>query len=167
MPGFPAAFAFSAVFLACAAEAPAPPSSPATTTVEIAQAAAELTSTRVVSTTTPSADPSSPPPASPPTSGLRATVAMKLEGDLAPDAVVQAINTQLTELKKCVAVIRATDGVVGSLNLQVTIAKDGKVVTELQSPVNDNAKRCVLDGARGWVVKGAGSGKAMLLLNLE
>jgi hypothetical protein len=92
---------------------------------------------------------------------------MRLEGNLAADEIVRAINTQLADLQKCVAAIRATDGVVGSLNLEVMIAKDGKVVTELQSPVNDDAKRCLLDGARGWVVKGAGSGKAMLLLNLE
>ena len=92
---------------------------------------------------------------------------MQLEGNLTPGEIVRAINTQVTDLQRCVAVIRATDGVVGSLNLQVTIAKDGKVVTDLQSPVNDDAKRCLLDGVRGWVVRGAGSGKAMLLLNLE
>jgi hypothetical protein len=92
---------------------------------------------------------------------------MRLEGNLAVNDVVRVINTQVAELQRCVATIRETDGVVGSLNLQVTIAEDGKVVTELQSPVNDDAKRCLLDGARGWVVPGAGSGKAMLLLNLE
>ena len=92
---------------------------------------------------------------------------MKLEGNIAADRIVPAINTQLGALQPCVAVIRATDNVVGSLNLRVTIATDGKVTTELQSPVNDNAKRCLLDGASRWIVKDAGAGKAMLLLNLE
>jgi hypothetical protein len=98
---------------------------------------------------------------------LRATTAMKLEGDVVTDKLVLAINSELGDLQRCAPMIRATDNAVGSINLELTIAKNGKVKTDLQSPVNDAAKHCLVDGMRAWVVKGAGTGKAMLLLSLE
>ena len=54
-----------------------------------------------------------------------------------------------------------------SLNLQVTIAEDGKVTPDLQSPVNPDAKKCILDAVKAWSVRGAGVGKAMVLLSIE
>jgi Lon protease-like protein len=168
----PAALVLSTCILACAIEASAPASSPATVTVEMPSASASAFTPvpKIVPTTTPRAASSSAPTMATTkttTTGLHAAGALKLEGDVAAVELARAINTQVAELQRCVPIIRATDGVVGSLNLQVLIAKDGKVATELQSPINDDAKRCLLDGARGWVVRGAGAGKAMLLLNLE
>ena len=115
----------------------------------------------------PSSAAASPRVAGPPLTGLHATAAMKLEGNVDADKLVAAINTQVTALQRCVSVIRTSDKVVGSLNLQITLAQDGKVATELQSPLNAAAERCMLDGVGAWRVTGAGTGKAMLLLSLE
>jgi hypothetical protein len=165
--------------LACAPAPSAPPASldappivdAPTTAIALAPAPAPLPQA--------ASSAASPPPVAPPSSasppavagpalaGLHATASMKLEGNVDADKVVPAINTQVAGLQRCVALIRTTDKVVGSLNLRITIAQDGKVATELQSPVNASAQRCLLDGARTWSIKGAGAGKAMLLLNLE
>lgn len=163
------ALALSSSLLACGADVPpaaTPPPPLLTSQAAAAVVASALPSLPQVATS-PTASPSSAAIAGPPVSGLHATAAMKLEGDVDTDKIVPAINTQVAALQRCVAAIRATDKVVGSLNLEITVAEGGKVKTDLQSPVNPAAKTCLLDGVRAWSVKGAGAGKAMLLLNLE
>lgn len=92
---------------------------------------------------------------------------MRLDGRLGTDQLVASINGQLEPMQRCVALIRETDQVVGSLNLRLTVAPGGRVSSELQSPVNDQAGRCLDEGMRLWRVQGAGQGSAMLLLMLQ
>ena len=91
---------------------------------------------------------------------------MPMSGSLDDDVLITVINGQLGPLDRCVALIRKTNKVVGSLNLRVTVTADGNSTTELQSPLDDEAKRCVLDGIRDWRIRGAGHGDAMVLLEL-
>jgi hypothetical protein len=87
-----------------------------------------------------------------------------MDGDLDKQAVIDAVNRKSQALGSCVAVIRTTDSVVGSLNVQVT--SDGQQTKfELQSDVSDAAKKCVLSALEGVSVKG--KGRAMVLLTLE
>lgn len=113
----------------------------------------------------PNACPDASKPSAPPR--LRATAGLKMEGDLDDKKLVAEANKQIEAVSKCAPIVRKTDGVVGSLNLQVTIAKDGKVTPDLKSPVNPDAKKCILEAVKAWSVKGAGAGKAMVLLSIE
>jgi hypothetical protein len=164
----------SGSLFACASAPPLPQVEPEPVAAKPAQAVAAPSSdappSQATSQLTPAPTPKATSVAAPaqgkPATGLRATAGMKLEGNVDADKLVAAINTQVADLQKCVAVIRSTDNVVGSLNLEVKIAQDGAVVTDLQSPVNDPAKMCLMDGFHKWTVKDAGVGKAMLMLAL-
>lgn len=92
---------------------------------------------------------------------------MKMDGTVDPDRLVSEINRQVESLHRCVALIRRTDRVVGSLNLEIEIGTDGAVAVDLQSPVNPEAEQCLLEGTRGWTVASARQGRAMLLLVLQ
>jgi len=78
-----------------------------------------------------------------------------------------AINRQIHPMARCVALLRKTDKIVGSLNLQVAVSEQGAVTPSLQSPANAEATKCVVEGARAWKLPSVGSGTAMVLLNLE
>lgn len=97
---------------------------------------------------------------------LRIATAMAMGGAIDPKALVSELDGQLAPLEPCVALIRKTDDVVGSLNLQVTVATSGATRVELQSPVNTDAQRCLLGGMRAWRATHAGAGTAMVLLGL-
>jgi hypothetical protein len=90
-----------------------------------------------------------------------------MEGGVDAKTLVDSINTQSAGLAACVPLIRETDKVVGSLNVQVTIKADGAMSAELQSPVNPKAEKCLLDGMRGWKAAGTKAGRAMVLLTIE
>jgi hypothetical protein len=98
---------------------------------------------------------------------LKATAAMPMDGKLDSEILLAQVNGQLGPLVRCVALIRRTDKVVGSLNLQVTIASDGAVKPDLQSPMNKEAEACLLDGMKNWKLAGQGAGRAMVLLSLN
>ncbi|MBI5534547.1 MAG: hypothetical protein HY898_17610 [Deltaproteobacteria bacterium] len=100
------------------------------------------------------------------TEQLRATTAMPMEGKLDAPALVSAINQQVGSVASCAALIRRTDAVVGSLNLRVDVDSTGSVRVALESPVNDEAKRCLQDGFALWRVRDAGQGRAMVLLSI-
>jgi hypothetical protein len=103
----------------------------------------------------------------PPQTGprMRAKTAMKLDGPIQTPAIVDAINERSAALGACIRAIRKTDAVVGSLNLQVTVTLQGTTV-ELQSPLADEAKKCVLDALAELEVS-SGPGRAMVLLEIE
>jgi hypothetical protein len=109
---------------------------------------------------------SSGAPAGPPV-GVSASVAMTQAGTLREKELVAEVNRQRGSVQRCGPLVRRTDPVVGSLNLQLSIDAAGRVTPDLQSPVNDEAKACLLAAARGWRIRGAGSGEAMLLLVLD
>jgi hypothetical protein len=92
---------------------------------------------------------------------------MPTEGKLDASALLGKVNEQIQPLSRCVPLIRNTDNVVGSLNLHVRIADDGSVKVDLQSPVNKQAERCLVDGMSGWKLTGMGRGRAMVLLMLD
>jgi hypothetical protein len=100
------------------------------------------------------------------TEQLRATTAMPMEGKLDAVALVAAINQQVGSVASCAALIRRTDNVVGSLNLRVDVDSTGSVRVAIESPVNDEAKRCLQDGFALWRVRNAGQGRAMVLLSI-
>lgn len=89
-----------------------------------------------------------------------------MEGKLDAPALVSAINQQVGSVASCAALIRRTDAVVGSLNLRVDVDSTGSVRVALESPVNDEAKRCLQDGFALWRVRDAGQGRAMVLLSI-
>ncbi len=97
---------------------------------------------------------------------MRALAVMKMEGDLSTDALAAAIDARGAALAACVADVRRTDRVVGSLNLQVTVAGPDVATLDLQSPVNEVAKKCVLGALMGLRVS-PGTGRAMVLLSIE
>lgn len=105
-----------------------------------------------------------PAPAGP---GLSASVAMTQEGTVDPPRLVAEVNRQRGRLQSCGPLVRKTDPVVGSLNLSLEVLSTGRVKPDLQSPVNPEALRCLLDAAGAWVIRGAGTGRAMLLLVLD
>ena len=110
------------------------------------------------------------PVPSPPKKAAAGTIsvstAMPTEGSLDAEALVSELNEQMGALGACVGLIRKTDEVVGSLNVQVTISANGEVTPDLQSPVNPDAERCLLEAMRAWRLPGLGEGKAMVLLSL-
>jgi len=97
---------------------------------------------------------------------MKVTAAMKIDGALDDKALVPELDAQIVGVAKCAAIVRKSDTVVGSLNLQITVAKDGTVTPDLQSPVNKEAKSCILAAVRKWRVKKAGAGRAMVLLSV-
>lgn len=97
---------------------------------------------------------------------LRITMTMATEGSIDHKALAIELDRQLLPLEPCVALIRRTDQVVGSLNLQVKVDSTGQISVDLQSPVNPEAKRCLLAGMRSWHVVGTGAGTSMVLLEL-
>jgi hypothetical protein len=97
---------------------------------------------------------------------MRAFAVMKTDGDLSSEALSAAINARSAALGACVPAIRRTDKVVGSLNLQVTVTGPDATSLDLQSPMNDEAKKCVLGALAGLSVRG-GTGRAMVLLNID
>lgn len=98
--------------------------------------------------------------------GLRATTAMRMEGNIVPETLVAEVNRQVHLMDRCAGLIRKTDTAVGSLNVQVRTDARG-TVADLQSPVNPEAQQCLLEGMRAWSLQDAGQGKAMLLLVIE
>lgn len=80
--------------------------------------------------------------------------------------LVDEINRQSESISRCAPLIRTTDAVVGSLNVQVSAQSSG-VTYDVQSPVNAEARRCLLDGMSHWSLVVAGTGKAMVLLSIE
>lgn len=97
---------------------------------------------------------------------VEARTAMKMDGQIAEQALLRALQPQLQPLDRCVMVLRETDKGTGSLNLQLTVAEGGAVTVALQSPASDAAKACFEGVFRTWTVTGAGTGRAMLLLDL-
>jgi hypothetical protein len=91
---------------------------------------------------------------------------MKMGGQVDEKALVEALQPQLAALDPCASLTREADAVVGSLNLQLTIADGGAVTTDLQSPVSDAAKRCFDAAFAAWKLPGVGAGKAMVLVEL-
>ena len=91
---------------------------------------------------------------------------MRMEGVIQPKLLVDEINRQTDSISRCAELIRATDTAVGSLNLQVSVQSSGATY-DLQSPVNPEAKRCLLDGMSRWSLIAAGTGRAMVLLSIE
>ena len=98
---------------------------------------------------------------------FRVTATMKMDGDIDEQALQSAANRQIAKLSGCAVVVRKTDTSAGSMNLHVTVARDGRVTPDLQSPASVEAKRCILTAVAAWVVKGAGAGNAMVLLSIE
>jgi hypothetical protein len=99
--------------------------------------------------------------------GVSASVAMTQTGTLVPEVLVAEVNRQRRSLQRCGPLVRNTDRVVGSLNLQLVVDAQGRVTPDLQSPVNEQARACLVAAARGWRIRGAGHGEAMLLLVLD
>jgi hypothetical protein len=91
---------------------------------------------------------------------------MKTSGSIAERTLVSTVNDHMDVLDGCLPLIRKTDDVVGSLNVELTISTTGAVTADLQSPVNPAAKTCLLEGMRRWKLPAVGDGKAMLLLAL-
>ena len=89
---------------------------------------------------------------------------MKLDGNVDDKALVTELSSE--NLASCVPLIRKTDNVVGSLNVELMIRKDSSVSPALQSPVNKEAETCLLGAMRKWKVKKAGAGRAMVLLTI-
>lgn len=135
--------------------------------VEAATSQSAIETPPLVPDSVPVADPPAPEPAPEPTTvPLSATTAMPMEGTVDATALVSAVNEQLAPLAPCVGFIRETDHVVGSLNLQVSLAAGGQVTVDLQSPVNDRARACLEARMQSWIIR-AGEGRAMLLLELR
>lgn len=97
---------------------------------------------------------------------MRAMASMRMEGNVETANVAAAIEARASALGACVPMIRKTDAVVGSLNVQITLRAPGDVQIELQSPLADDAKRCVLGALDGLAVQGS-TGKMMLLLGID
>lgn len=97
---------------------------------------------------------------------MRAKTSMKLDGAISTAAVVDGVNERSDALGACVPAIRATDTVVGSLNLRVTVSANGQATVAVESAMNDDAKKCVLDAFAGMKVS-SGPGRAMVLLEIE
>lgn len=112
----------------------------------------------------PVADRDQPPVSTTDGRAFRATTSMVMEGTIDRASLLQQLGPQLASLDSCVAKIRATDQVVGSLNVQVTIAATGAVAFDVQSDVNDDARSCLRAGLAGIHIVGAGTGRAMVLL---
>jgi hypothetical protein len=115
-----------------------------------------------------SASPSASASSAPPKSGPRiyAKTSMAMDGPVSTPAIMKAVDERATALGACIPAIRKTDKVVGSLNLQVTVNLQAPATVELQSPLNDEAKKCVLDALADLKV-GGGPGRAMVLLEIE
>lgn len=106
------------------------------------------------------------PSASAKPASMRAFAVMKTDGDVSTEAIAAAVDARGAALGACVPAIRSTDKVVGSLNLQVTVTGPNATTLELQSPVNDEAKKCILGALAGLSVR-VGTGRAMVLLGIE
>lgn len=91
---------------------------------------------------------------------------MRMDGAIVPEKLVVEINRRVGSLATCAALVRETDRVVGSLNLQIASGKEG-VTPHLQSPVNPKAERCLIDNIQRWSLVDAGLGRAMVLLVIE
>lgn len=95
---------------------------------------------------------------------ILANTVMVKSGKMTEKALVAELQTQLSAMHACVPLIRKTDVNVGSLNLEITVSEEGSVTPDLQSPANDEAERCILDGARAWRVSGPGSAMVLLMI---
>lgn len=115
-----------------------------------------------------SAAPSASASAAPPQTGPRMTAktSMVMDGPISTPSILDAINARSAKLGACIPEIRKTDKVVGSLNLRVTVELQGAATVELQSPLSDDAKKCVLGALADLKVNG-GPGHAMVLLEIE
>jgi hypothetical protein len=91
---------------------------------------------------------------------------MTMSGSIVVEKLLAAVNRQVASIAPCAALIRKTDAVVGSLNLQVDITKTGPSL-DVQSDASQEAKQCLYDGMKTWSLAGAGYGRAMVLLSLE
>lgn len=89
-----------------------------------------------------------------------------MDGAVVAETLVREVNREIESIARCADLVRQADGVVGSLNLEIDIAKDG-AVAHLRSPVSPAAERCLLDGMRTWSLVAAGHGRAMVLLAIE
>ncbi len=164
--------------LACGG-APREPVTPDTPPASTAEAPPAPTDTVTTTATAPSATPTPEPPPAPSTpppqvnpprgdGGLRATTAMPIDSSIDKDRLLSDIGKQVTSLTKCVALIRKTDNVVGSLNVEANVGKDKKIKLTLRSPVNPEAEKCIADGTKKWTAETAtGTGRAMVLLVLD
>jgi len=111
-------------------------------------------------------EPEADAPTPGPSSLLRATTSMVMDGSIEAVALVAQLNRQVGILDPCVSKIRATDDVVGSLNLEVAIVSDGEAGFEVQSDVNDEARACLHEGLESIQIRAVGTGRAMVLLEL-
>jgi hypothetical protein len=109
-----------------------------------------------------------PAPRAPSAAGgsMRATTAMKLDGSVDEKRLVRELEGQMKGLGACVPLIRKTDEVVGSLNLEVSIGQGKSPQISLRSPMNPEAERCVTEAAGAWRLDDVGRGRAMVLLVL-
>lgn len=93
---------------------------------------------------------------------------MPIDSSIDKDRLLADIGKQVPSLTKCVALIRKTDNVVGSLNVEANVGKDKKIKLTLRSPVNPEAEKCIADGTKKWTAETAtGTGRAMVLLVLD
>lgn len=167
--------------LACggAPREPVTPDTPPASTAEAPPAPADTVTTTA---TAPSATPTAaepapapapsaaPPPVNPPRGdgGLRATTAMPIDSSIDKDRLLADVGKQVSSLTKCVALIRKTDSVVGSLNVEANVGKDKKIKLTLRSPVNPEAEKCIAEGTKKWTAEpSTGTGRAMVLLVLD
>lgn len=94
------------------------------------------------------------------------TTAMRFDGAVDAARLVAALRTQVARVQPCMALVRRTDRVVGSLNLRVMVSRSGAVTTRLESPVNPAASECILAATRTWRAPRVGAGTAMVLLTI-
>ncbi len=99
--------------------------------------------------------------------GLRAAAALPIDGEIDAKALVASANSQLESIADCVALIRRSDPVVESINVELLVERDGAVTPELQSPLAADVQRCLLAGLGEWRITSAGVGRALLLLTLS
>lgn len=149
----PAARTEAARPLASASEAPPATSAP---TPPMPSSSAAAPSSRASRPTTPAS--------AAPTMVVLAS--MRSGGDLESAPVVTAIEARAAALGACVREIRKTDAAVGSLNVQLTVRAPDSVSVELQTPLAEDAKRCVLGALDGLSVP-RGTGTIMLLLGIR
>lgn len=156
--------AFLVLLVACGGpSAPAEPAAAPTASVApVPQSARTEVTAPVVSAAPPAKDPEP----SKSTARFKVTTAMGMEGKVDDKALVAETNAQVEKVSACAPIVRKTDHVVGSINLKIAIAKDGTTKPELQSPVSDEAKTCILDAVGKWKLsQKVGAGSAMVLLS--
>lgn len=92
---------------------------------------------------------------------------MLSDGQIDMTELVIQLNAQLSVLDGCVTRIRATDDVVGSLNIEVTLSADGSANLDVQSNVNDDARQSLTEGLGAVQSRGSGIGRAMVPVEFD